>query len=476
VEATRSAKRVGLAVLPMLLLAGLAAQTSLGSVPAPRELRVLPREEALLVRWRVTSSEGLAGFRVRYRPVAAVTKPWSDAIRRPAGARSLTIAGLRVRRYEVMVRAVLSGGRAGGMATAIGKPLPRAEEEPPKEEPPKEEPPKEEPPPSSFVASIDTMKLSKDQAGSGFTPADAQAVDLAAKLHGTHITDDAPLEHQATMGQWAARIHADGKSVWYRLSALGGANMRHGDEGDGYPTYAPGYLTTLHNLMVAHPSFFKPGDILDGDAEAENSKWWAGHYGCGVQSPCTPCNPAGSNKPCAPVVQFNDFLLKMTNQENRDLAAAGIKGVDTTVHSTDPGTMQYQLEARTIKAMGKVTVDAYPDQSTTVPAGAAAAWLSALTSWHTNLVGKGLPVPIYVGEWGYSNRLNVSDAVQQAVIAAEVAVFPTAPFLTGVNYWVGPGAVGDGGYTQIMVKEGALWKLRPAANTIADFYRAETGR
>jgi len=122
VEATRSAKRVGLAVLPMLLLAGLAAQTSLGSVPAPKELRVLPREEALLVRWRVTSSEGLAGFRVRYRPVAAVTKPWSASIKRPATARSLTIAGLRVRRYEVMVRAVLSGGRAGGMATAIGKP------------------------------------------------------------------------------------------------------------------------------------------------------------------------------------------------------------------------------------------------------------------------------------------------------------------------------------------------------------------
>jgi hypothetical protein len=154
VEATRSAKRVGLAVLPMLLLAGLAAQTSLGSVPAPEELRVLPREEALLVRWRVTSSEGLAGFRVRYRPVAAVRKPWTASIKRPAGARSLTIAGLRVRRYEVMVRAVLSGGRAGGMVTAIGKPLPRAEEEPPKEEPPKEEPPKEEPPLERTVASV----------------------------------------------------------------------------------------------------------------------------------------------------------------------------------------------------------------------------------------------------------------------------------------------------------------------------------
>ena len=143
-----------MAALATLLVAAAAGPSAQASVPAPTELRALPREEALLARWRVTSSEGLAGFRVRYRPVAAVAKPWSAAIERPASARSATIAGLRVRRYEVMVRAVLSGGRAGGMMTAIGKPLPGAEEEPPQEEPPLEEPPGEEPPLTGTVASV----------------------------------------------------------------------------------------------------------------------------------------------------------------------------------------------------------------------------------------------------------------------------------------------------------------------------------
>jgi len=142
-----SAKRVGLAVLAMLSIAAAAGQPAIALTPAPTEMRVLPREEALLVRWGVNSTEGLTGFRVRYRPVAAVAKPWSAAIKRPASARRARIAGLRVKRYEVRVRAVLTEGRLGGMATAIGKPLPRAEvEEPPPEEPPVEEPPVEEPP------------------------------------------------------------------------------------------------------------------------------------------------------------------------------------------------------------------------------------------------------------------------------------------------------------------------------------------
>jgi hypothetical protein len=148
---SRGTKLASLVVLATLSLAGVAAQPALARIPAPTELRVLPREEALLVRWHVSSSEDLAGFRVRYRPVSSVARPWSAAIKRPASARAATIAGLVVKRYEVRVRAVLSEGRIGGMATAIGKPLPREaeekeEEEPPQEEPPQEEPPLEEPP------------------------------------------------------------------------------------------------------------------------------------------------------------------------------------------------------------------------------------------------------------------------------------------------------------------------------------------
>jgi hypothetical protein len=315
------------------------------------------------------------------------------------------------------------------------------------------------------------MKLSKDRAGAGFTSADGQAVDLAATIAPTHITVDTPMEYPTVMGQWAHRVHADGKHVWFRLDTTN-CDQPHGDLGDGYPSYQPGYLTELHQLMLANPGLFLAGDILDGDAEVENSCWWAGHYGCRVQSSCAPCNEGATNTPCAPVYQFNNFLVQMTDQENRDLAGLGISGVITTVHSTDPGTAQHQLYASTVRAMGNmITVDAYPDKGTTDPTTAAGAWSSALSGWHQTWLNRGIDVSILVGEWGYSNTLAVDDVTQAAVIQAEVTLFSTIPYLLGTNYWVGPGAAGDGGYTQIFYQDSAgVWHLRPAANAVASLY------
>ena len=341
--------------------------------------------------------------------------------------------------------------------------------------PPITEPPITELPATpKFIGSIDTMKLSKDQAAGGFTAADGQAVDLAATTAATHITDNAPLEYPSVMVSWANRIHADGKSVWFRLNATGGGSLAHGDLGDGYPSFAAGYLTKLHQIMLANPGLFRSGDILDGDAEAENSSWWTNHYGCGVQGSCTPCDEGATNKPCAPVYQFNHFLVLMTEQENRDLATLGITRVDTTVHSTDPGTAQHQLYPSTVQAMGnKITVDAYPDQGTTDPTTAANAWINALNGWHQTWAAKGLDVKVLVGEWGYSNAINVSDSQQQTVIHAEVTqALPTVPFLVGTNYWVGPGSASSGGYTYIFREESGVWKFRPAASDLSAFYAA----
>jgi hypothetical protein len=345
-----------------------------------------------------------------------------------------------------------------------------------------------------FVGSIDTMKLSKDQASGGFTAGDAQAVDLIAQTSATHITDDVPIEAAATLVAWASRIHADGKKVWFRLSSTNGGTLAHGDSSasanfqppyDGAPNFAQGYLTSLHNLMINNSGLFQPGDILDGDAEVENSLWWANNYGCGVQQGCTPCPALGSmtsaNVPCSPVSEMNNFLQVMTSQENSDLATLGLIGcatlasancVVTQVHSTDPGTATNQLSKATVQAMGNlITVDAYPDQNTTDPATAANAWVSQLQSLRNSWASQGVNVSILVGEWGYSNAINVSDATQQNVIAAEVTqAFPTIPYLLGTNYWVGPGAAGDGGYTQIMQQSNGTWMNRPAVSNVSDFY------
>jgi hypothetical protein len=165
----------------------------------------------------------------------------------------------------------------------------------------------------------------------------------------------------------------------------------------------------------------------------------------------------------------------MTAQENRDLAAMGIVGVSTNVHSTDPGTAMTILTPALVRSMGNlVTIDAYPDQNTTEPAAAASAWRDELARWHRSWLRRGLNVSILIGEWGYSNAINVDDATQRAVIEAEVSrAFKGVPYLVGTNYWVGPGTVGDGGHTEILrPNPTGVWQLRPAAAVISRFYAA----
>jgi hypothetical protein len=190
----------GVSVLASVFLAG-AGAASAARRAAPAELQITPGIGVLSTSWGVTTSTGLAGFRVRSRPLTVPASPWGRAVELAASARSYDIPGLSVGIYEVRVRALITttrrrgvrrtkvrrlGGLAFGAATTfsgseVGSPPagqppreavppkeavrpteaepPRAEpptaeppkgepprEEPPKEEPPKEEPPKEEPP------------------------------------------------------------------------------------------------------------------------------------------------------------------------------------------------------------------------------------------------------------------------------------------------------------------------------------------
>ena len=150
-------------------------------------------------------------------------------------------------------------------------------------------------------------------------------------------------------------------------------------------------------------------------------------------------------------------------------------GVATNVHSTDPGTAMKILRAGFVRSMHNlITVDAYPDQTTTDPIAAANDWARELARWHSTWLRRGLSVSILLGEWGYSLGMNVDDATQQSVIQSEVSgPFRRAPYLVGANYWVGPGMAGDGGYTQILGPDGAGgWRFRPAAGVISSFYAA----
>jgi len=121
-----------------------------------------------------------------------------------------------------------------------------------------------------------------------------------------------------------------------------------------------------------------------------------------------------------------------------------------------------------------IILTAYPDERITDPAVAASTWRRELEGWHRTWLRRGLNVSILLGEWGYSTQINVNDATQQSVIQAEVSkAFPRIPFLVGANYWVGPGMVGDGGYTHILVPDRVSeWRFRPAAVVVSSFYAA----
>src|SRR5207302_9394717 len=96
---------------------------------SPVGLKVAAAIGSLTASWGVSTTEGLEGFRVRWRSLAEPGLPWSAPVELPAGARRYTITGLSAQPYEVKVRAILTGGVMGASVTGTGTPLPT--EEPP---------------------------------------------------------------------------------------------------------------------------------------------------------------------------------------------------------------------------------------------------------------------------------------------------------------------------------------------------------
>jgi hypothetical protein len=145
-RSSRRGKAATLAMLGAAVLASVAA-TPASARPAVTKLQITPGEESLKPSWRVTTTVGLTGFRVRWRPAAAFTS-WSKPVELGAKRRFYKISRLSAEGYEVLVRALYEDRPAGGMVGA-GTPLPKADEEPPPEvePPPEEETPEEAPPP-----------------------------------------------------------------------------------------------------------------------------------------------------------------------------------------------------------------------------------------------------------------------------------------------------------------------------------------
>ena len=165
--------------------------------PSPTGLKIAAGAGSLALSWGVSTTEGLEGFSVRWRPLGQV---WSAPVQLPASARSYTISGLSAQSYEVKLRAILSGGVNGAFVTGVGTPL--AEEEPP---------------PSDGTGQVRFVK----DANSSFDEEDIQANSAWINEHFYRMTAYSPWFDRNLGWYHRARVYDDAYAI-YKGSALAG--------------------------------------------------------------------------------------------------------------------------------------------------------------------------------------------------------------------------------------------------------------
>ncbi len=311
------------------------------------------------------------------------------------------------------------------------------------------------PPPSSFsfIASIDTMKASRDTQHRPLSSNEIRdIVNLSASLNTNYITVDTNWDYPDYIQQWVDAVRAAHRRVWFR------AHPDKWESSDGMtPTE---YEKVEQAFILQHPSLFQAGDIFDPCSEPEQGHYWIATYNTGWTY--------DGNTPNDGTREFNAFIRDTSDIADAAFKQKGISGVDTSIHSTNVYILLHILEQATVDKFKHVTLDSYPEDTTTDPASAVHARLSELAT-----VENRWQVPVIIGEMGYSNKAPVDDVTQQSVLKAELAAIAQLSYVTGVNYWVGAGSVTSGGYTYILTKSGQTWTMRPAANELAAFYKAK---
>lgn len=312
----------------------------------------------------------------------------------------------------------------------------------------------------AFVASVDTMKESRDPASyNGRSQEEInQEVQLIASLNVTHITVDTHYEYTDYMRKWVTAIRQTGKKIWFR-PAFNQWENNNGTTGIMTPTT---YLQKLDQFIRQNPDLFEEGDILDACPEPENGKYWKATFGDNwTYQPKAPNNATD---------EFNEFIIGLANTSDTALSAVGISGVITGIHSTNAwiGKTTSVLYPSTVAKFGVLAIDGYPESTSTDPVVAAQRRLAEIDE-----VYQARKIPIILSEYGYSNAMPVTDEVQRLVIKKSLEEIGKLKYITGLNYWVGPGSDTAGGYTYILRKIAGSWQKRPAANELASYFSLE---
>jgi hypothetical protein len=284
------------------------------------------------------------------------------------------------------------------------------------------------------IESIDTMKLSRDEARSSTVSGQIPfLVGQIAALKPTHIALDTPYDEEfyPVLKLWVSAARANHLKVWFR------GNFSGWEGWFGYVRFAnPAIHHSLtKQFIISHPDLFEEGDIFTPTPEPEN-----GGYG----------DPRKSSTAKQNFLQF----LKDSYQNCVESFKSIGKEVSCGYFSTNGDIAKYVLDTETIAATGnRIVIDHYVKTSTQLVAD-------------IQFLQQKFGVPIVLGEFGApipDLQGDLSDVQQNDFIADVLAkLSQVSPPLEGVNYWTA-----FGGSTSLFNPD---FSKKAVADTIARYF------
>ena len=310
------------------------------------------------------------------------------------------------------------------------------------------------------------MKLSRDTLKTPLSDAQIDAVvRLDARLHLTHVATDVYYDNPDYLARWVRAIRAAGLHVWFRPHWYAWEDHRVSGVVRGQlhvgivrAAMTPGaYIAASRRFLQQHAALLQDGDILDLCSEPENGAYWLQHYGKGWS-----WRNAGAKH------AFNSFLRSLVSMAKTTLAHRGRGAVLVTAISVNSSIATRLLSTPTVRKLGMITLDLYPENTTRDPAIATARLVAEIERVHRRW-----RLPVLLGEHGYARDFAADDDTQARVLAAELAALRRLPYLLGLNYWVDAGGPGFGGYTNLYRQVRGSWTPRPAAAVLAAAYAGQ---
>jgi hypothetical protein len=274
------------------------------------------------------------------------------------------------------------------------------------------------------VQSIDAMKDTKDAVCGQRSPSwIAQWIKKAKELGANYVAISTPYDNPSCGNallytkEWVKAIRAAGLHVWHRHMPLAFEGIYN------TPKTQSSFLQLMQNYITNNPDIFASGDIFTPIPEPQNGGIYGVTY-C-AKSVCQFSSAAAFNSwlRSAMTVVSNAFISQ--NMQNIKIGYFGFDGF--IVWGDNNPDWHGILEDTTIKQMGNITIDHYPELVH-----------DTMDNDLTELQTRYPNTPIIIGEWGTVTGGNVVQQVQSDMTAAK------RHGVVGFNYWqFGPEGAGE---------------------------------